>query len=310
MKTLLKVVPPCRRYLLLAAALITVSMADRAAADVITAWNFDMAPYPGAGGVSINPIASNVGPVAGNGTALGMTNSISGSNYTYSTLSGSTTVAVNTAQYPYNSSGTVTSATTFTDLLSTPGVPSGISQSAWRVRGQPPGAGANGWSLAAPQFTQGAAFSANTTGYTNIHFNYDWFSTNQGVRDLQARVSTDGGSTWTSVGVLNTNIANDWKVNQSVDLSAIAGTDNNPNLLVELVSAYDPTFSNAQYAAGTIYTNSNTGVIGVYNNNSGNWRFDNLAFTGVAVPEPSSMILCGLVGGLGIVRRWRSKRKV
>jgi hypothetical protein len=42
-----------------------------------------------------------------------------------------------------------------------------------------------------------------------------------------------------------------------------------------------------------------------YNNSSGNWRFDNLTFTGTAVPEPTSAALVGVAGLVFAGRRNR-----
>ena len=74
---------------------------------------------------------------------------------------------------------------------------------AWRVVGAGGSSGTagagNGWNLAALPCTQGAEFDVDTTGYHYIIFQYDWYTTNQGVRDLQALYTTDG-SIWTPVG--------------------------------------------------------------------------------------------------------------
>ncbi len=59
---------------------------------------------------------------------------------------------------------------------------------AWRVVGGGAGAPGNGWNLAAPPCTQGAEFDVSTVGYHYIVFQYDWYTTNQGVRDLQRGV--------------------------------------------------------------------------------------------------------------------------
>ena len=69
----------------------------------------------------------------------------------------------------------------------------------WRVRAQAGTAGAaNGWSSAAPIGTQGAMFTANTQGYSNITVTFDWYATTQGEAKLQLEYTTDG-STWHNV---------------------------------------------------------------------------------------------------------------
>jgi hypothetical protein len=54
----------------------------------------------------------------------------------------------------------------------------------------------------------------------------------------------------------------------------------------------------------------NAGATVIYNNTSGNWRLENLTFTGTAaVPEPSTLMLGGAAaGGLALVRRRRTRK--
>jgi hypothetical protein len=238
------------------------------------------------------------------------------------------------------------------DVLVTNGTGhAGTTDQAWRVRGDtgnlypqplagssnqsPPNdspAVGNGWNLAAPENTQGAKFSFNTTGYSNLVFSYDVFSTNQGVRDQQIQYTTNGGTTWTTVGatgtgvggILGTNVAvntggalynimtpNDFINGISVDFGALGihSVDNNPNFGVRIVSIFDPTFVGTGAPTYTSATIAN----GQYNNNSGNWRFDNVTLAGVAVPEPASIALAGFglmavtISGLARYRNRQSR---
>jgi hypothetical protein len=73
-----------------------------------------------------------------------------------------------------------------------------------------------------------------------------------------------------------------------VDFTGVAGTGNNPNFGVRFVGVYDPTLpagsvvingATVNYGAGQQYSGATTGSNGapiIYNNNSGNWRFDNV----------------------------------
>jgi len=76
-----------------------------------------------------------------------------------------------------------------------------------------------------------------------------------------------------------------------------------PNFGVRLVSAFDSTGHVANDYAGATLT---AGQTTIYNNSSGNWRFDNLTFSGTAVaaPEPGSIALVG-IGAAGLLARRR-----
>lgn len=258
-------------------AALAVLAANTANADVFTAWNFDNL----SAAVNNTPLASTG---VGSASALGMTN-----NYTYT---GGKTVVTGSV----NTDDVLADATT------------GDTTQMWRVRGQTPG---NGWNNAAPQYSQGAQFTTSTVGYSNIDLKFDWFSTAQGIRDMQVQYTTDG-STWSNVGSLLVNTTpNTAFTTQEINFGVlgITSVENNANFGVRLVSAYDPTLSAAagqnEYAAATL----SSGQPVQYNNNSGNWRFDNVIFSGTsisAVPEPETygMMLSG-IGLMGFVARRR-----
>jgi hypothetical protein len=286
------------------------------AAQTITYWGFDNAP---ALALDINPA-----PTTGVGSAipLGMNNSY-----------------VLAANGPGSQDGE--------DLIATAGSSTtSLTDQAWRVRGNTanvyiptPALSGNGWSTHAPEYTQGAQFNVDTTGFTNVVFSFDWFSTNQGVRDGVIQYTTDG-STWNTVqatgvssgGVLGTSIAvngggglfyninnaNSFVDGLTVDFGSlgITSVENDPNFGVRFVSIYDPTTGGhvGDGLGGTTYTASAAGttypiaVNGAYNNSSGNWRFDNvlIAGTSTVVPEPSTFVLVGL--GLVAVSVGRLRR--
>lgn len=253
--------------LALTAALIAFPTA--ASADIITQWNFTS---------TVAAPDNSPAPTTGNGTAtpLGMTN-----NYTYS--------------------NGVTGSVTTCDILQSPGVANpALADFTWRIRGQSPG---NGWNLAAPQYSQGAQFSASTANFSNISVSFDWYSTTQGVKNLQEQYTLDG-STWTNINSPLTATSNDYHTttvpNDTIDLSSILGANDNPSFGIRLVSAFDPTI-----AGGTTYGSA---AGGPYNNSSGNWRFSDITFTGTAVPEPSTMLLGGAAAVfIAGVRRRRIK---
>ena len=71
---------------------------------------------------------------------------------------------------------------------------------------------------------------------------------------------------------------------------------NDPNFAIEMVNA--STGADNVSAAGT-----------ALNNSSGNWRFDNIAISGTAVPEPSALALTGFGGLAALIRFRRSKNR-
>ncbi len=215
----------------------------------ITQWNFSTASTA----INNSPAATT-----GIGTAisLGMTN-----GYTYSTTPTATV-----------------GSTTYDDLIISATTGANANEVDWRIRGGATGGTTgNGWNLAAPQYTQGAEFDVSTVGYTGITVTANWYSTAKGVRDLQEQYTTDG-TTWTNIGTLQVANPNGY-VALSIDLTGISAANNDANFGIRLVSAYDPTYTASQTYTSATLTSGNPVV---YNNNSGNWRFGNITFTGTS----------------------------
>jgi len=195
------------------------------------------------------------------------------------------------------STGTLTGSVASADITSTEGSTdpnSDFNSNSWRIRGPACtksnsncGATAdvgNGWNTAAPEYSQGAEFDVPTTGYYHVVMQYDWYVTAQGFRDLQAQCNTNinNSNGWTNVGPLEVTPDGGGFVNQiTLDFTAlgVCSADNNPNFGVRLVGAYDPTYTGAGAPTYTAASLTN-GQPAVYNNNSGNWRFDEINFFG------------------------------
>lgn len=190
----------------------------------------------------------------------------------------------------------------------------------WRIRGLSNFSdNTNGWDNVAPQYSQGIQFMASTVGFTSVMLDFDWFSTNQGIRNLQVQYTLDG-STWnnykgTYAGGVATdtdaggntqllatpnayNAAGTAALFNEADFSSISGASNNANFGVRMVSAFDKTLG--AYASATLLS----GAPQLYNGTSGNWRIDQIAIRGTAssVPEPMSFAVLG-IGVAALIRR-------
>jgi uncharacterized protein (TIGR03437 family) len=163
----------------------------------------------------------------------------------------------------------------------------------WRVRAQAGSAGAaNGWSSLAPIGAQGVQFNVSTVGYSNIVVSFDWYATNQGEANLQVQYTTDG-TTWKnvplsssgSIGGLafltNTTSANTVK-GAYVSITGGAGQGWFPGLTATIS---DPAAANnPKFAVQMVNASTGADCLGAsgtaLNNNSGNWRFDNIVISG------------------------------
>jgi hypothetical protein len=255
-------------------------------ANVIAGWNFNSLT-----GTQLTPAPStNTSAGLVSAHSLGMTN-----NYTYST----TPPTVGSVD-----GSNVTKTTLSSDPSGTAAHNIGPNNNeAWRIVGAGGTSGVNGagngWNLSAPPCTQGAEFDIDTTGYHYIIFQYDWYTTNQGVRDLQALYTTDG-VTWTPAGPIEVSGGGSVFNNQiTINFHALGITtvENNSKFGVRLVSVYDPDYlgtpaysipsggnvcsstATGTYTAASLATNNQPVV---YNNNSGNWRFDEVNVLGTA----------------------------
>jgi hypothetical protein len=197
----------------------------------------------------------------------------------------------------------------------------------WRVRAQAGSNGAaNGWSSAAPIGTQGAQFFASTAGVTagQIQVSFDWYATTQGEANLQLEYTTNG-TTWNPLTItLGGSDAGLQVLNNTSSANTVTGSYVSDNLLTGGSKAGQDWFTgltatitdaNALNDAdfGIEMVNASTGADDVstqgtaLNNNSGNWRFDNVTIQ--AVPEPGSyaLAICAAVLFAGIQLRRRIK---
>jgi hypothetical protein len=223
--------------------------------------------------------------------------------------------------YTYTTTPPITGSVAYCDVTGTSGASTGTGSYAWRIRGQDNATIGDGWNSAAPVGTQGAQFNASTVGYTGIGVTFDLYTTTQGEANMElaytlndtaptptwnnlqisyggsgATVMNNSSSVNTVTGYyLNITGGQNWYNQISATLPAAANGD--ANFAIEIVNA--STGADDVAASG-----------GAYNNNSGNWRFDNVDITGTAsaVPEPSVLALLGL-GCPGLYWQMRRGRK-
>ncbi len=207
------------------------------------------------------------------------------------------------------------------DVTNTPGgANTAFTANTWRLRGGAPGSlsntGANGWDTLAPQYSQGAEIDVNTTGKYGVYLHFDWYTTAQGVRDLQEEYCLNinaASPVWQTINpVLVAPNGGDFygatktaaPTGATLDLTGISGADNNPNLGIRLVSAYDPALPtitdsasvqsqeqangpawvlpepHGQYASTTLVNGAPVPI----NGTSGNWRFGTISLFALNYP--------------------------
>jgi hypothetical protein len=141
--------------------------------------------------------------------------------------------------------------------------------------------------------TEGAQFAVSTVGFADVVVTFDLRHSGTSSRYEQFQYTLDGVN-YVDFALFSNTVTDSWNT-RSVDLSAIAGADNNANFAFRVVSAFAPGTS-AYQATGT----------GSYAT-TGTWRFDGVTVTAVtAVPEPGTyaMLLAGLAS-LGFIARRR-----
>lgn len=142
--------------------------------------------------------------------------------------------------------------------------------------------------------TAGVQFAVSTLGFDNIVVDWDTRSSNTASRFQQFQYSIDG-TNFINFGTLFENTGGDtWFNNRVVDLSGIAGVNNNPNFAFRMLSAFDPVSGTGYLSSNPASTYAPTGTL----------RFDMVTVT--SVPEPTSLSMLG-VAAIGLVVRRRRK---
>lgn len=141
--------------------------------------------------------------------------------------------------------------------------------------------------------TAGAEFDVSTAGYQSISISFDIRTSNTSSKFYTLQYSIDGVN-FINSGIDFTGKGDNWNNGKVVDLSSIAGVNDDSNLKIRVVSEFDPANNTSYTPAKASSTYAQTCK----------YRFDMVTVSGVPVPEPSTIILlvAGIATGLGCLR--------
>ncbi len=137
--------------------------------------------------------------------------------------------------------------------------------------------------------TAGVQFNVDTTGFENVSLRFDYLHAAQASRYFKVQASADG-TTFQDIGIPEGIAVAAWRTSNTIDLSTFSGSEDNSLFTVRIVTVFRP--------GSWTYEGVSTGY-----QTYGAVKYDNVTFTGSAVPEPTTTALLLLALAAGARRR-------
>jgi hypothetical protein len=147
--------------------------------------------------------------------------------------------------------------------------------------------------------TAGVQFNVSTLGFQNIIISFDQRHSNSAAKDVIFQYTTNG-SIFTDFANFSATAGDTWFNIRTVDLSSIAGVNDNANFGFRIVAAFAPSTS-------TYVQSDSVAPITAYGSGGTN-RFDMVTVSADPVPEPTTIATGLLAVGAGrMIQRKRQK---
>lgn len=137
--------------------------------------------------------------------------------------------------------------------------------------------------------SRGIEVKASSVGFEDVVFSYDLRHSNTSSRYELAQYSLDGVN-FIDYAVFDSGLGDTWFNARTIDLSNVAGADDNANLAFRVVATFAPGTS------GYLASDTSKTFAG-----SGTWRFDMVGVSGTALPVPEPTSAAAALAGLAAI---------